>query len=75
MGGRGVVWEIHFYFFLLVQIGKLVFQCEISEGHIYYLVLFEIISAMFNVSIKSITFFSSSESKQKHKYKLYVMLR
>lgn len=72
-GGRGVVWAIYFYFFVLVQPGTLVFHCQNNEGHIYYLVLFEIISTMFKVSIKSIQCFQAQNQK-KNKHKLHFML-
>lgn len=55
----GVIWAMYFYFYILVQTGKLVFHCQINQEHIYYLTLFEIISTMFKVSIKSIKFFQA----------------
>lgn len=57
--GGGWFEQCSFYFYILVQTGKLVFHCQINQEHIYYLTLFEIISTMLKVSIKSIKFFQA----------------
>lgn len=57
--GGGWFEQCSFYFYILVQTGKLVFHCQINQEHIYYLTLFEIISTMLKVSIKSINFFQA----------------
>lgn len=58
-GGVGVWFgQCILIFYISVQNGKLVFHCQINQEHIYYL-MFEIISTMLKVSIKSIKFFQA----------------
>lgn len=59
-----VVCTEYFYFCILAETRKLVFHCQIKQECIYYLVLFEIIPTVFEVSIKHIKFFQAKNQNK-----------